>query len=88
MSWSKDEIDSLMAQLNAVQCTPEYPGSYIIGRYTNFAFLDVYNKDAEPVAEMLEYIVSINKELSRKRSEFGLVTQEMIREADSKRGGK
>ncbi|MEG1743777.1 MAG: extracellular solute-binding protein, partial [Clostridia bacterium] len=43
MAWSKDELDSLKAQFNAVTCTPEYPGSYIIGRYTNFAFLGVYN---------------------------------------------
>lgn len=88
MSWSKDELDNLMAQFNAVECTPEYPGSYIIGRYTNFAFLDVYNKDAEPVTEMLEYIVPINKELSRKRSEFGLITSDMIREAEAARNDK
>ncbi len=83
MSWSKDEMDNLMAQFNAVECTPEFPGSYIIGRYTNFAFLDVYNDNADPVTEMLSYIVDINNELTRKRKEFGLPTQEDIRAADS-----
>lgn len=88
MSWSRDELDNLMAQFNAIQCTPEYPGSYIISRYTNFAFLDVYNKDAEPVTKMLSYIVPINKELNRKRSEFDLITADMINEIDAKRGNE
>ncbi len=85
MSWSKDEYDNLMAQFNAVQCTPEFPGSYIIGRYTGFAFLDAYNKHAEPVTKMLSYIVSINKELTRKRKEFGLLTQDDFRDIDASR---
>lgn len=76
MSWSKDEYDSLRAQFNAAQCNPEFPGSYIIPRYTNFAFLDVNNKDAEPVEELRSYIIDINNELTRKRGEFGLPTIE------------
>lgn len=74
MSWSKDEYDNLIAQFNAVTCLPEYPGGYIISRYTQFAFLDVYNENAEPVDTMLSYINDINSELSRKRQEFGLPT--------------
>lgn len=74
MAWSKDELDNLKAQFNAVQCTPEFPGSYIIGRYTNFAFLGVYNDGAEPVTKLQSYIVDINNELTRKRKEFNLIT--------------
>ncbi len=74
MAWSKDELDNLKAQFNAVKCTPEFPGSYIIGRYTNFAFLGVYNDGAEPVTKMQSYIVDINNELTRKRREFNLIT--------------
>ncbi len=76
MAWSKDEYDNLRAQFNAVQCVPEFPGNYIIGRYTNFAFLDVYNKGDEPVEKMLSYIGDINTELSRKRKEFNLPVAE------------
>lgn len=83
MSWSKDEMDNLMAQFNAVECTPEFPGSYIIGRYTSFAFLDVYNNKADPVTELLSYIVDINNELTRKRNEFGIPTAENFRKTDS-----
>ena len=49
-----------------------YPGSYILGRYTNFAFLDAYNNHADPVDSLLSYINTINKEITRKRTEFDL----------------
>lgn len=80
MSWSKDEYDNLFAQFNAVECTPEYPGSYIVSRYTNFAFLDVYNDGESPVDAMQSYIDDINNELSRKRSEFNLPTSDTIKQ--------
>lgn len=74
MSWSKDELDNLVAQFNAVECTPEYPGSYIIGRYTSFAFLGAYNDAADPIEKMRSYLDDINNELTRKRNEFDLPT--------------
>ncbi len=74
MSWSKDELDNLVAQFNAVECTPEYPGSYIIGRFTSFAFLGAYNNGDNPVEKMRSYIDDINNELTRKRGEFNLPT--------------
>ena len=80
MSWSKDEYDNLFAQFNAVECTPEYPGSYIVGRYTNFAFLDVKNDGKDPVEAMRSYINDINAELTRKRTEFGLLTARDIQD--------
>lgn len=78
MAWSKDEYDNLRAQFNAVTCTPEFPGSYIIPRYGSFAFLEVYNDGAEPVEALRAYIKDINSELSRKRAEFGLPIVEEI----------
>ena len=80
MAWSTEEYNNLFAQFNGVACTPEYPGSYIIGRYTNFAFLDVINKDAEPVEELQSYIPDINTELTRKREEFGLPTADSVKD--------
>ncbi len=88
MAWSTEESNNLMSQFNAVTCTPEYPGSYIISRYTSFAFLDVVNSDAEPVEELQSQIVDINVELTRKREEFGLPTtdsvKEMLKEVEQK----
>lgn len=80
MAWSSEEYNNLFSQFSAVACTPEYPGSYIIGRYTNFAYLDVVNNDAEPVEELQSYITDINVELTRKRDEFGLPTTDSIKE--------
>ncbi len=76
MPWSKSEFDNLSAQFKAVTCTPEFPGSYIIARYTNFAFLGVYNDGDEPVEKLLSYIPTINAELTRKRDEFKLPTSD------------
>ena len=83
MAWSTDEYNNLFAQFNAVACTPEFPGSYIIGRYTGFAFLDVYNNGANPVDELQSYINDINVELTRKREEFGLPTTDFIKDMEA-----
>ena len=80
MAWSTEEYENLFSQFKSVTCTPEFPGSYIIGRYTSFAFLDVVNNNADPVSELQSYITDINVELARKRSEFGLPTTESIKE--------
>ena len=46
-------------------------------RHTDFAFLAAYNDDADPVTEILSYINTINKEITRKREEFNLETLEI-----------
>ncbi len=76
MSWTAEEREELQRQFDWLQATPEMPGGYIVTRYVEFAFLSAYNDDADPVEEMLGYIDTINAELSRKRSEFGLPTLE------------
>ena len=76
LPWTTSELASLEAQFENLAAIPEYPGSYIIARYVNFAFLAAYNDDANPVEELLSYIDSINAELTRKREEFELPTLE------------
>ena len=41
-----------------------------------FAFLDAYNDGANAVEAMQSYIGAINKEITRKREEFEMKTQE------------
>jgi hypothetical protein len=72
MPWTTTEYQRLEAQFKNLASIPNYPGSYIIGRYTNFAFLAAYNNHADPVDELLQYINTINKEINRKRTEFEL----------------
>ena len=77
MPWTTAEYKQLSYQFNNLASIPNYPGSYIIGRYTNFAFLAAYNDNANPITELQSYITTINKEITRKRAEFGLETLEL-----------
>lgn len=72
LSWTTSEYTNLMSQFTNLSAVREYPGGYIIGRYVGFAFLAVYNNNADPTDSLLDYVTEINKELTRKRKEFGL----------------
>ena len=74
MPWTTEEFKQVKAQFENLASVPNYPGSYIIGRYTNFAFLSAYNDHKDPSESMLQYIQTINKEIERKREEFNLET--------------
>lgn len=77
MPWTSEEYKQIAYQFNNLASIPNYPGSYIIGRYTSFSFLAAYNDKADPVDELQSYISTINKEITRKREEFGLETLEL-----------
>jgi len=85
MPWTNKEYTNLMGQFGNLASIPNYPGAYIIGRYTKFAFLSAYNDNADPVTELLSYITTINKEINRKRSEFGLEILDIGQTLASKR---
>ncbi len=74
-----------MKQMDSTIAITQYPGSYILARYTNFAFLNAYNNHADPVDSLLQYINTINKEINRKRTEFDLETLEIGQTLASKR---
>ncbi len=74
MPWTEAERIEVIKQFSNLASIPNYPGYYIIDRYTNFAFLSAYNDDADPSTELLSYINTINKEITRKREEFNLET--------------
>ncbi|MCQ2353692.1 MAG: extracellular solute-binding protein [Clostridia bacterium] len=88
MPWTNKEYTNLISQFDNLASIPNYPGAYIIGRYTKFAFLNAYNDAANPVNELLGYIATINKEITRKRNEFGLETLEVGETLASKRFGQ
>jgi hypothetical protein len=72
LTWTQAELTEIKKQFNNLAAVPNYPGAYIVGRYTGFAFLAAYNDKADPANELLSYINEINKEISRKRYEFDL----------------
>lgn len=71
LPWSAREYRNLMGQFTKTVGITEYPGGYIISRYVDFAFMEVYNNGTNAVEAMLDYITDINKEITRKRKEFG-----------------
>ena len=74
LSWTTKERDAIEDQIRHLSAIVNYPGSYIIARYTNFAFLDVVNKSRDPIDAILSYVPTINAELTRKREEFDMKT--------------
>ncbi len=74
LSWTASEIEAITDQMENLSSIVNYPGSYIMGRYMGFAFLDAVNDGADPVDSLSSYIDEINEELTRKRKEFGLPT--------------
>ena len=94
LPWTADEYKQIKSQIEGADgeggmeglaAIPNYPGAYIITRYTTFAFLAAYNKKADPSQSLLSYINTINKEISRKRVEFGLETLEQGQTLAAKR---
>ncbi len=77
LTWTQTELAEIKRQFANLASVPNYPGAYIVGRYTSFAFLAAYNDMEDPSEELLSYINTINKEISRKREEFGLETLEI-----------
>ena len=70
MSWTASEVKELKRIIPNLYCVNEMPGSYIISRYVGFAFLAVYNKQADPAESIMSYINTINSEMDRKREEL------------------
>ena len=88
MPWTEAERTEVTKQFSNLASIPNYPGYYIIDRYTNFAFLAAYNKKVDPSTKMLSYINIINKEITRKREEFNLETLEIGQTLAKKRTGQ
>ena len=74
LSWTSTELEALLEQFDNLAAVPSFPGSYIISRYIEFAFLEAYNDGADPVDALSSYVTTINKELTRKRAEFNMKT--------------
>ena len=74
LPWTNEELQRIKAQFDNLASVPNYPGRYILTRYTEFAFLAAYNDGADPQQAIRSYVDDINKEITRKRAEFGLET--------------
>ncbi len=70
--WTRQEYNAIYTQLQMLESTPEYPGNYLVGDLVGMAFLDAYNNGTVPSDAMLDRILEMNREISRKRKEFGM----------------
>ena len=70
--WTNEERDAILEQFNNLAAVPNYPGSYYLARYVNFAFLAAYNEAKDPADSLLSYVTAINKEITRRRIEFNM----------------
>jgi len=72
MPWPATDAENLLTQFKYLKAVPEVPGGYIVNRYVDFVWRDVYNNGSNAIEMIQDYIVDINKELSRKRMEFDM----------------
>jgi len=80
MPWPTVDFKNLNEQFKYLKAVPEVPGSYIVTRYVDFVWKAVYNDGKSAIELMQDYNIEINKELTRKRSEFGMPVIERDRQ--------
>lgn len=72
LPWRAEQREQLLEQWESVRLVPEIPGSYYVARELNNAFRQVVNNNEDPVEAINRYSERMNKEIARKRMEFGL----------------
>lgn len=72
LPWTVEERNVLLQQWDLTVGVPEIAGGYYTGRNLENAFREVINKNLNPRETLAEYIIKINKEITKKREEFGL----------------
>ncbi len=74
LPWSANEYRQLAAQLENTKGMPAVPGSYMASRMVQYAFDDVVANSSNPRETLYLNIKTIDKELTKKRAEFGIST--------------
>jgi ABC-type glycerol-3-phosphate transport system substrate-binding protein len=80
LPWSNAESAQLLAQYEHLTSMPAVPGYYMNTRMISYAFEDVVADLANPRETLYLNIRDIDKELTKKRAEFGLSTTESLAE--------
>ncbi len=72
LSWSADDIKVLSEQWEWTKGIEEIPGGYYTGRHISNALRKVIIDDEDPRETIIDYVIKINEEITKKRREFGL----------------
>lgn len=75
LAWNADDIDVLMEQWQSTVGIREVPGGYYTGRYITNALRKVINDKDDPRETILDYSITIDEEITKKRKEFGMQTE-------------
>ena len=74
--WPGVMEETIKEVLNDLHGIPQVPGGYITGRYVYNAFITVITEYENAADTLFEYNEMINKEITKKREEFGLAVAE------------
>lgn len=80
LGWSNAEREQLLSQYQMLTSMPAVPGYYMNTRMVSYAFEDVVADLANPRETLYLNIRDIDKELQKKREEFGLITPQTATE--------
>lgn len=72
LPWSDTELELLFAQWENVRELPEVPGGYYVTRNIDNAFRACVYRGENPREMLLKWTAETNKEITRKRKEYGL----------------
>lgn len=75
LAWSADDIEVLNEQLSYTVGIREIPGGYYTGRHIANAVRKIINDKEDPRETILDYSITIDEEIEKKRAEFGLSTE-------------
>ncbi len=74
LAWNADDIKVLKEQWKQTVGIREIPGGYYTGRHLMNAIRKIINDKEDPRETILDYSITINEEITKKRNEFGLPT--------------
>ena len=72
LPWGSEQMAVLDEQRSWTVGTPEVPGGYFVSRHLINAVRRILNEKEDTRETMLDYCITINDELMKKRKEFGL----------------
>lgn len=76
LSWSVGDIEVLNAQWDETRGIREVPGGYFTGRHISNAIRKVINDKDDSRETIIDYSIKIDEEITKKRKEFGMSTEE------------
>ncbi len=75
LAWSANDIEILEEQWDQTVGIREVPGGYYTGRHLANAVRRVINDKSDPRETILDYSITIDGEITKKRAEFGWTTE-------------